>query len=218
MDLSEANAVPGVLEIFTHADVAGLHKVPFSTGGAGSIGSWQDMGPEIGHDGQIVGMVVADTFEAAREAAYLAKFSYAEETPSAGFGAPGVTKEDASKANERAKSLPQAGDADAAIEAAEVKLDAEYGTPTQHHNAIELFTTTCAWKDGELTVYEPSQFVYGLKASLAQKLGIAPEKVHVVSPFVGGAFGSKAQFSPRTGVHGAGGKGAQPPGQAGGDA
>jgi len=199
MDLSEANAVPGVLKIFTHADVAGLHKVPFSTGGAGSIGSWQDMGPEIGHDGQIVGMVVADAFEAAREAAYLAKLSYAEEMPSAGFGAPGVTKEDASKANERAKNLPQAGDADAAIEAAEVKLDAEYGTPTQHHNAIELFTTTCAWKDGELTVYEPSQFVYGLKASLAQKLGIAPEKVHVVSPFVGGAFGSKAQFSPRTG-------------------
>ncbi len=199
MDLSEANAVPGMLKIFTHADVAGLHKVPFSTGGAGSIGSWQDMGPEVGHDGQIVGMVVADTFEAAREAAYLAKFSYAEEMPSAGFGAPGVTKEDASKANERAKSLPQAGDADAAIEAAEVKLVAEYGTPTQHHNAIELFTTTCAWKDGELTVYEPSQFVYGLKASLAQKLGIAPEKVHVVSPFVGGAFGSKAQFSPRTG-------------------
>jgi xanthine dehydrogenase YagR molybdenum-binding subunit len=95
--------------------------------------------------------------------------------------------------------LPQAGDADAAIAAAEVRLDAEYGTPTQHHNAIELFTTTAVWRDGELTIYEPSQFVYGQKNSVAQKLGISPDKIHIVSPYVGGAFGSKAQFSPRTG-------------------
>jgi xanthine dehydrogenase YagR molybdenum-binding subunit len=79
-----------------------------------------------------------------------------------------------------------------------VKLDVEYGTPTQHHNPIELFTTTALWRDDELTIYEPSQFLYGLKNGIAQKLGIAPEKVHAVSPFVGGAFGSKGQLSPRT--------------------
>ena len=50
-----------------------------------------------------------------------------------------------------------------------------------------------------MTIYEPSQFVYGQKHSVAQKLGISDDKVRVVSPFVGGAFGSKAQFSPRTG-------------------
>ena len=199
IDLTEARAVPGVLEIFTHQNTGELREVKFSGGGSGSTTSWQTMGPEIGHDGQIIAMVVADTFEAAREAAYLAKFSYSEEAPSASFGSPGVADEDAGKASERAKDLPQAGDPEAAIALAEIKLDAEYGTPTQHHNPIELFTTTCVWKNDELTVYEPSQFVYGLKNNLAEKLGIAPEKVRVISQFVGGAFGSKAQLSPRTG-------------------
>src|SRR5207302_7705877 len=75
----------------------------------------------------------------------------------------------------------------------------EYGTPTQHHNPMELFTTTAVWRDGEITIYEPSQFVWGVKNTVAQKLGLAPEKVHVVNPYVGGAFGSRGQFSPRTG-------------------
>ena len=200
IDLSEAKAVPGVIEIFTHDNVKGLHHIDFSAGGGGATGSIQELGPQIYCDGQIVGMVVADTFEAAREAAYAAKFTYAEEKPSATFGSPGLTEEDASKANARAKDLPQAGDAEAALSSAEVTIDAEYGTPTQHHNAIELFTTTAVWRDGEMTIYEPSQFVSGLKNTVAQKLGISPEKVHVVSPFVGGAFGSKSQFSPRTGL------------------
>ena len=200
INLSAAKAVPGVLEIFTQNNINGLKEVKFSTSGGGSTSSIQDFGPDIAQDGQIIGMVVADTFEAAREAVYLVKIDYAEEKPSASFGSPGVTKEDAGKANARAKDLPQAGDADAALGAAEVVLDVEYGTPPQHHNAIELYTTTCAWRDGELTVYEPSQFVYGLKNGVAQKLGIAAENVRVISPFVGGAFGSKSQLGPRTGL------------------
>ena len=199
IDVRAARAVPGVLDVFTYENTEGLQQVPFSTGGGGSTQSMQDMGPEIFHDGQIVGMVVADTYEAAQEAASLVKVDYETEKPSATFGSPGVTEEDASKANERAKELPQAGDADAAIAAAAVKIEAEYSTPTEHHNPIELFTTTAEWRGDELTIYEPSQFVYGQKASVAKKLGISDDKVRIVSPYVGGAFGSKAQFSPRTG-------------------
>ena len=199
IDLGDSIAVPGVLDIFTHETIGKLNEVPFAPGGGGSISSMQEMGPDIHFDGQIIGMVVADTYEAAREAAYRAKIAYTEGKPSGTFDAAGLTEEEPSKVEERAKKLPQAGDADAAIGAAPVTIDVRYGTPTHHHNPIELFTTTCVWRDGELTVYEPSQFVYGLKNTLAQKLGIDPEKVHVVSPFVGGAFGSKAQFSPRTG-------------------
>jgi xanthine dehydrogenase YagR molybdenum-binding subunit len=199
MDLGDAMAVPGVLDIFTHENIGKLNKIDFSPGGGGPTSSMQDMGPKIAFAGQIVGMVVADSHEAAREAAYRTKITYDEQMPSATFKSVGITEEDASKVSARAKDLPQAGNADAAIASADVTLDVEYGTPTQHHNPIELFTTTCVWRDGELTVYEPSQFVYGLKNALAQKLGIAPEMVHVVSPFVGGAFGSRGQFSPRTG-------------------
>jgi xanthine dehydrogenase YagR molybdenum-binding subunit len=200
MHLDDAKAVPGVLDILTHENTGDLKEVPFSTGGGGGTTSWQKLGPEIGHDGQIVAMVVADTFEAAREAAYKLKVDYKAETPSATFDSSGIAEEDASKANARAKNLPQAGDAEAALSAAEVAIDAEYGTPTQHHNPMELFTTTCVWTDGRLVIHEPSQFVYGLKNSLAKRLGIDAKDVRAVSHFVGGAFGSKAQLTPRTGL------------------
>ena len=200
IDLREAKSVPGVLEIFTHENTGELKKVKFGGGGGGASTSIQDLGPKILHDGQIVGMVVADTFEAAREAAYKVHVDYQAEKPSATFKSPGVTEEDASKVVETAKDLPQAGDAEAAFAAAEVKFEGEYATPPEHHNPIELFTTTASWRDGELTIYEPSQFVYGLKNSIADKLGSDPAKVHVVSPFVGGAFGSKAQLTPRSGL------------------
>jgi xanthine dehydrogenase YagR molybdenum-binding subunit len=196
MNLDDARKVPGVLDILTHENTGDLKQLKF--GGGGVITSMQSLGPEIFHDGQIVAMVVADTFEAAREAAHKVQVNYAMEAPSATFGSPGTTQQDATKVSEQHSKLPQAGDAEAALGAAEVVIDAEYGTPTQHHNPIELFTTTCFWTDGQLTVYEPSQFVYGLKNNLAEKLGIDADKVRVTSPFVGGAFGSKSQLTPRT--------------------
>src|SRR5262245_66187868 len=112
-------------------------------------------------------MVVADTFEAAREAAYKVKATYAAEPPSATFGSAGLTEEDATKVSERHKEVPQVGDAAAALAAAEVVVEAEYGTPTQHHKPIELFATTCVWDEGELTVYEPGQFGRAMKSGEA---------------------------------------------------
>src|SRR3954471_19990631 len=97
MDLREAKAVPGVIEIFTHENTGALKPVKFGGGGGGATTSIQDLGPRIQHDGQIVAMVIADTFEAAREAAYKVRLSYKTETPSATFKSPGVTEEDASK-------------------------------------------------------------------------------------------------------------------------
>jgi xanthine dehydrogenase YagR molybdenum-binding subunit len=130
MDLADALAVPGVLDILTHENTR-LKEVKFASGGGGGpTTSWQNLGPEIGHDGQIVAVVLADTFEAAREGAYRTKILYLSEQPSATFDSPGVTEEDASKVNERAKELPEAGDADAAIAAAEMAFEAEYETPT----------------------------------------------------------------------------------------
>ena len=158
------------------------------------------------HDGQIVAMVVADSFEAAREASYRVKAVYQREQPSATFGSEGVddtpdpltllTSVKEWAVNEWAKT----GNADKALDGAEVSIDEHYGTPTQHHNPIELFTTTCAWDGDKLTIYEPSQFVYGLKNVLAPKLEIKPDNVHVISPYVGRPFGSKSQLTPRTGL------------------
>ena len=193
-DLNDAKAVPGVIDIFTHENTDDLKQLKYSPSGGGASTSIQNFGPKIQHDGQIIGMVVADTFEAAREAAYKVKVNYDAETPSAGFDAAG-TSESAVK-----KPLPQAHDAEKAFGDAEVQLDAAYDTPTEHHNPIELFTTTAVWNNDELTLYEPSQFMYGLKNNAAQKLGIKPDQVRAISHFVGGAFGSKAQMTPRTGL------------------
>jgi xanthine dehydrogenase YagR molybdenum-binding subunit len=199
VDLSEAQSVRGVLTILTHENAAGeIKKVPFfGDGGPASESIVPLAGPEIWHDGQIVAVVVAETFEAAREAAYRAKFSYIAEVPSASFDAPGVkvvAAKDVSKEHED----PAVGDAEKAFRSAEVTIDARYATPTQHHNPIELFTTTCAWNGPELTIYEPSQFVHGLKNGVALQLGLDPANVHVISPFVGGAFGSRGAVTPRT--------------------
>ena len=195
MDLRAAKAVPGVLEIFNYENTGELKDIKYARGGGGPISSIQGFGPRIDYGGQIVALVVADTFEAAREAAHMVRVNYESEPPSATFDSRGATSESA--ANE---GLPQAGDAEQAFAAADVRLEAQYETPTQHHNPIELFTTTCVWRDNQLTIYETSQFVYGLKANLAKKMGVDIADVHAISPFVGGAFGSKAQFSPRTGL------------------
>ncbi len=195
LDLDGARAVPGVLDILTHDNTSELKQVKFGGGCSTSI---QDLGPDIRHAGQIVAVVVADSFEAATEAARSVKVSYAEQKPSATFGSEGLTAQDATKVSAQHKHLPQAGDAAAAIAGADVTIEAEYETPTQHHNPIELFATTCVWTGDNLTVYEPSQFVYGLKNGVAQRLGIEPEKIHVASHYVGGAFGSKGVMTPRT--------------------
>ena len=93
-----AKALPGVLEVFTHENTKGLNEVPFSTSGGGATHRCRN-GAGIFHDGQIVGMAVADTYEAAQEAASLVEIEYEVEKASATFGSTGVSREDASKAS-----------------------------------------------------------------------------------------------------------------------
>src|SRR5215468_3503800 len=195
LDLAEAQAVPGVLDILTAENTTELKDGMFGHGSSTSI---QKLGPDIAHDGQIIAMVVADSYEAAREAAYKVKAAYAAEAPSATFGSDGVKVEDATKVSQQHKSVPNKGDVGSALAAADVVVDAEYATPTQHHNPLELFTTSCTWIGDRLIVHESSQFVHGLKNAVAQRLGIEPDKVRVTSQYVGGAFGSRGNMTPRT--------------------
>jgi xanthine dehydrogenase YagR molybdenum-binding subunit len=160
LNLDEAQAVPGVLDILTYQNTSELKETKFGVRCSTSV---QYLGPRIFHAGQIIAVVLADSFEAASQAAESITATYSEEAPSATFGAQGLQEADATKQSEQHKHLPQAGDADGAIAQAEVAIDVEYSTPTQHHNPIELFTTTAVWTGDQLTVYEPSQFVYGLK-------------------------------------------------------
>jgi xanthine dehydrogenase YagR molybdenum-binding subunit len=193
-DLDAAKAVPGVLDILTHENVGDQVKPP--AGGDGGKTTTSMETDQIWHDGQIVAVVVADTFEAAREAANKVVVRYAPETPAATFDSPGAEMQPASVS--KTHKDPKVGDFDAAFAAAPVKISARYATPTQHHNAMELFTTTCVWAGDSLTVYESSQFVHGLRASLAKQLSLDPGKVRVVSRYIGGAFGGRGAITSRT--------------------
>ncbi len=193
MGLDAARAVPGVLDILTHWNVGGEAKPPTLASGGNTTSTLES--DQVWHDGQIIGVVLADSYEAAREAAYKVEVSYHEDSPAATFDSPGAVEEQRDDGEHEDYAV---GDAAAAFEAAPVKVDALYGTPTQHHNPIELFTTTCAWNGGQLTIWEPSQFVYGLRGNVAKQIGVDPNDVRVVSKFVGGAFGSKGGATART--------------------
>ena len=192
-DLRDAQAVPGVLDILTHENVGSEADTPQQASGGGTTTTMED--DHVWHDGQIIGVVVANTYEAAREAAFRVQVRYEEQPPAATFGSPGADEE-VRKAGEHEDY--QVGDAEGVFAAAPVRLDARYGTPTQHHNPIELFTTTCAWTGGQLTIWEPSQFVYGLRGTVAKQLRMDPDDVRVISKYVGGAFGSKGGATSRT--------------------
>lgn len=70
-------------------------------------------------------------------------------------------------------------------------VDVEYGTPTQHHNPIELFSTTAFWEGDRLHVFKPSQSVYVLRRGIAETLRMDPEIIRIVSRYIGRAFGVK---------------------------
>jgi xanthine dehydrogenase YagR molybdenum-binding subunit len=190
--LDAAQAVPGVLDILTYENVGKLVKEAPGPDGKPSTTLLEN--DKVWHAGQIIGIVVADTYEAAREAAHRVEVTYAVESPSATFDSPGIETEP-HKPDKGPD--PKTGDAASAYAEAPVQFEAHYATPTQHHNPIELFTTTCAWDGPKLAIYDPSQFMWGTKASAATRLGIEPDNVRAISRYIGGAFGSKGP-NPRT--------------------
>lgn len=200
-DLDDARGVRGVIDIVTHENAPELKESKlFSNGGYMGTTIQPLKSAEIAHDGQIIAVVVAESYEAAREAANRVKVSYTAATPSATFESPGTTTAAAKGQNAMFKEDPKVGDFAKAFDEAEVKLTASYDTPTQHHNPMELFTTSCAWMGGNLVIYEGSQYVYGLKNGVAEQLGIDADKVRVVNPYVGGGFGSRGSMTTRTAI------------------
>lgn len=198
-DLADAKAVNGVIDIITHENFDKLKPAKlFSSGGYWSTTLQPLQGPDIGHEGEIIAVVLAETLEAAREGAYRVKVDTTADQPSASFDSAGATTQPAKGNVGGFKDDPHVGDFIKAFAAAEIKVSAEYATPTQHHNPIELFQTSSVWDGDRLTVYESTQYVWGLKNGVADALGIDPAKVRVISPYIGGAFGSKGSMTPRT--------------------
>src|ERR1700760_102897 len=200
-DLSAAKRVRGVIDIVTHENAEKLKEAKlFSNGGYISSTIQPLKSADIAQEGQIVAIVLAETFEAARQAAYAVKVDYTATTPTTTFDSPGTTSAPAKGQIAQFKEDPKVGDFAKAFDAAEVKITAEYETPPQHHNPMELFATSCVWNGDNLTIYEPTQYVHGLKNGVAEQLGIDADKIRVINSYVGGAFGSKGALTPRTAI------------------
>ena len=200
-DLKEARALAGVVDILTHENMRDTIKtIKFFTEGGPASNTVVPLGsPEIAYGGQTIAVVLANSYEVARDAAHRVVVDYEIDEPSAGFDAPGAVDQDLATQNNKHED-PKVGDFLAAYAAAPIKIDTNYSTPAQHHNPIELFATQCSWNGAQLTVHEPSQNVYGIKNGLAAQLGIDAGSIRVVSPFIGGAFGSKGSLTQRTAI------------------
>jgi xanthine dehydrogenase YagR molybdenum-binding subunit len=184
MDLSAARAATGVLEIVTAENAGPLGKGERNTAALLA-------GPQVQHYHQAVAVVVARSFEQARAAAERVVVRYAPEP-----GAFDLAKAKASA--QPPKSDPNSGppqtrvgNFEAAFGAAPVRLDAAYTTPDHSHAMMEPHATLAAWNGDRLTVWTSNQMVDWAVGDLARTLGIAKEKVRVVSPYVGGGFGGK---------------------------
>jgi xanthine dehydrogenase YagR molybdenum-binding subunit len=189
IDTSEALRVEGVLKVLTYENRPRM---------AGTDQAWKDdIAPEEGSpfrplyddrimfSGQPVALVLAEQWEIAQYAASLVHVEYDQQA----F----VT--DLFKQREQAfvvqKPEKPRGDAERAYAASEVRHEAEYFIPTEHHNPMELFASTVTWDGGgKLTVYDKTQGVQNVQRYLRSVFNKKADDLRVISPFVGGAFGA----------------------------
>jgi xanthine dehydrogenase YagR molybdenum-binding subunit len=182
MNLTAAKAYPGVITIVTAQNAGKLAKGDFNT--ARLLG-----GPEIQHYHQAVAVVVAETFEQARAAAHLIRVDYAR------------SKGHFDLAAEKHKAAPKdvfgsagesaVGNFTDAFSSAPVQLDATYSTAHESHSMLEPHASIAAWDGDQLTLWTSNQMIAWSVGDMAKTLGIPKEKIHIMSPYIGGGFGAK---------------------------
>lgn len=189
METSAAESAPGVLLVLTHRNAPKLNDIAtFPQGAAAS--SLTPLRDETVHwNGQPVALVLAETQEQADYAARLIDITYEQQPANLSL------ELDRAKPPKDILGEPATvaiGNAEAVLAASAVRVDNVYRTPRYNHAAIELHALSCAWEGDSLTVHDTTQMVHLTQATLAKLFGLAPEKVRVLSPFVGGGFGNKA--------------------------
>ena len=193
IDRSAALAVPGVIEVFAHDNRPSLpsshEKYTDQVAAPGSPFRPLYDG-EILFSGQPVALVVAEELEIARFAASLVDIRY--ETEEAVTDLDTQIDKAFEPPEKRAPDWdpPARGDVDSALSRAPNAIRTEYRTPVEHHNPMETFGSTAVWEnDGRLTIYDKTQGAPNCQEYLCSVFGLAKDKVRVLSPYVGGAFG-----------------------------
>jgi xanthine dehydrogenase YagR molybdenum-binding subunit len=182
IDVTAAKAAPGVLAIVTADNAGKLGQGEYNT--ARLLG-----GPEIQHYHQAIALVVAETFEQARHAAELIRVDYAPGNGTYDLAAARDGAKPAGTDDEPADS--SVGDFEGAFAAAPVQLDATYTTPDQSHAMMEPHASIAAWNGDRLSLWTSNQMIAWSVGDVAKTLGIAKDRIHLMSPYVGGGFGGK---------------------------
>jgi xanthine dehydrogenase YagR molybdenum-binding subunit len=193
-DLAAAKSIAGVLAIITPENALKLHtegNKPQAVHGP----LLQDM--DVHYNGQHVAVVVAETLEQADAAAASMRVQYRRGEPVTSMDA-ALDQAYPSKNFASGARAPDSrrGDPDGAFATAEVKLDASYITPMEHHNPMEPHATIARWDGDRLTVWTATQGISGTQQSLAALFGIDQKNVQVICPYVGAGFGCKGNTWP----------------------
>lgn len=187
MDTAAARRAPGVLAVVTTLDMPRLEKG--ETNVASLFG-----GAEVQHYHQAIAVVVAESFEQARDAAGMIAVEYARQPGRFDLAAEAPNAKLASADSDEGDDPPaekRVGDFEGAFAQAAFSLDETYTTPDESHAMMEPHATIAAWQGDRLTLWTSNQMIAWTRRDVAKTLGIAPDKVRVDSPYIGGGFGGK---------------------------
>ena len=188
MYTSEAQAVDGVVDALTVFDAARLADTS-----NGDLTVLQD--DQVHYRGQLIGGVVADSAETARQAASLVRVHYQAAAHHTELRADDPDLYAPEQVNPDYQTDTSDGDVEAALRDADVVVDQTYTTPHEHNNPMEPHATIAIWNsDGDspqLTLYDSTQGVHACRQEIASVFGIDEHQIRVVAKNVGGGFGSK---------------------------
>jgi xanthine dehydrogenase YagR molybdenum-binding subunit len=203
IDVSEAKKAAGVIAILSHLNAPKINQPPAKGGQQeqqpGSSGNFAEphlipfSDNRVAYVGQQIAVVVADTIEHATHAAELVKVKYEQQAARTDMSA--LRHEAKDKASQQAPPFTK-GDPDGAFASAAVKVDQTYRTPYEHHHPMEAHSIVVAWDGDHVTLHDSSQNIFAVRQMIARAFSIPRDNVHILSPFVGGAFGSKGSSWP----------------------
>src|SRR5687768_16759737 len=194
IDSAAAERAPGVLAVLTHRNAPQLAYRPHKGVPDPSVGErlhvLQD--DAVSHQGQPIALVIAESIEQASHAASLVRVTYRPEAAATDIGRAEIVDPSHEKTDqgEIRPDDTRRGDPEGALATAEVKVDQTYAIPRENHNPLEMHATIAAWDGDRLTLWDKTQWVNNTADEIAAVFGIPAENIRVISPFVGGAFGS----------------------------
>ena len=195
IDTSLAYDVPHVVRIFTAEDIPGEVKVGHLKR------DWDAMiavGGITRYVGDVICLVAAETFSAARKAAKLVKVKY--EVLQCVRNPVEAMAPDAPKVHEEGNLLGHThvdrGNVDEALKNSKFVLTESFTTPWTEHAFLEPeCAVSVPMDDGGVLIYSTDQGVYDTRRETAPMLGLPEDMVRVENCYVGGGFGGKEDVS-----------------------